>query len=99
MNVHKVSTRIGERELSIETGKLAKQADGAVIVTYGDTSTNSIDVSPDAYQILNEGEYPRDMTWQLAECPDTGPMMYEFQTGSSEYWTSLWVRSTPSSAR
>src|SRR5215467_4147924 len=37
MNVHKVSTRIGERELSIETGKLAKQADGAVIVTYGDT--------------------------------------------------------------
>lgn len=62
------------------------------VVTYGDTSTNSIDVSPDAYQILNEGEYPRDMTWQLAECPDTGPMMYEFQTGSNEYWTSLWVR-------
>jgi polyribonucleotide nucleotidyltransferase len=37
MNVHKVSTQIGERELTIETGKLAKQADGAVIVTYGDT--------------------------------------------------------------
>src|SRR5690242_6024952 len=37
MNVHKVSTKIGERELTIETGKLAKQADGAVIVTYGDT--------------------------------------------------------------
>jgi polyribonucleotide nucleotidyltransferase len=37
MNVHRVSTQIGERELSIETGKLAKQADGAVIVTYGDT--------------------------------------------------------------
>jgi polyribonucleotide nucleotidyltransferase len=37
MNVHKVSTQIGERELSIETGKLAKQADGAVVVRYGET--------------------------------------------------------------
>src|SRR5437868_4428540 len=37
MNVHKVSTMIGERELSIETGKLAKQADGSVIIRYGDT--------------------------------------------------------------
>jgi len=37
MNVHKVSTQIGERELSIETGKLAKQADGSVIVRYGET--------------------------------------------------------------
>lgn len=62
------------------------------VVTYGDTTTNSIDVSPNAYQTLNTGEYPRAMTWQLAKCPDTGPMLYEFQTGSSEYWTSLWVR-------
>lgn len=62
------------------------------VVTYGDTTTNSIDVSPDAYAILNSGEYPRAMTWQLAACPDTGPMMYEFQTGSNEWWTSLWVR-------
>jgi polyribonucleotide nucleotidyltransferase len=37
MNVHTVSTKIGDRELSIETGKLAKQADGSVIVRYGDT--------------------------------------------------------------
>jgi expansin (peptidoglycan-binding protein) len=62
------------------------------VVTYGSTSMNSIDVSPDAYQILNDGEYPRDMTWQFAECPATGPMIYEFQTGSNEWWTSLWVR-------
>jgi expansin (peptidoglycan-binding protein) len=32
------------------------------------------------------------MTWQFAKCPDTGPMLYEFQTGSSQWWTSLWVR-------
>jgi expansin (peptidoglycan-binding protein) len=62
------------------------------VVTYGDTTTNSIDTSPEAYSLLNQGEYPRGMTWQFAECPDTGPMMYEFQTGSNEYWTSLWVR-------
>ena len=32
------------------------------------------------------------MTWQFAKCPDTGKIVYEFQTGSSEWWTSLWVR-------
>jgi expansin (peptidoglycan-binding protein) len=62
------------------------------VVTYGDTSTNSLDVSPDAYALLNANEYPRTMTWQFAKCPDTGAIVYEFQTASSEYWTSLWVR-------
>jgi polyribonucleotide nucleotidyltransferase len=37
MNVYKVSTRIGDRDLTIETGKLAKQADGSVVVSYGET--------------------------------------------------------------
>lgn len=36
-NVNKVQTEIGGRILSIETGKIAKQADGAVIVRYADT--------------------------------------------------------------
>lgn len=62
------------------------------VVTYGDTTPNSIDVSPAAYQILDSGEYPRVMTWQFAKCNDTGPLLYEFQTGSNPYWTSLWVR-------
>jgi len=62
------------------------------VVTYGGTSNDSIDTSAGAFQLLDSGEYPRAMTWQLARCPDTGPMMYEFQTGSSEWWTSLWVR-------
>jgi expansin (peptidoglycan-binding protein) len=62
------------------------------VVTYGDTTPNSIDVSPEAYALLDSGEYPRSMTWQFARCPDTGPMLYEFQTGSNEWWTSLWVR-------
>jgi hypothetical protein len=62
------------------------------VVTYGDTTPNSIDVSPEAYQLLFSGEDPRTMSWQLAKCPPTGAVMYEFQTGSSEWWTSLWVR-------
>src|SRR6185436_9724573 len=37
MNVKKVSAMIGERELSIEIGKLAKQAHGAAYVRCGDT--------------------------------------------------------------
>jgi polyribonucleotide nucleotidyltransferase len=35
--VHSVERQIGGRTLKIETGKLAKQADGAVTVSYGDT--------------------------------------------------------------
>jgi len=62
------------------------------VVTYGDTSTNSIDVSPAAYAVLDSGEFPRSMTWQLARCNDTGAIHYEFQTGSNPWWTSLWVR-------
>jgi polyribonucleotide nucleotidyltransferase len=37
MKVHKVSRTIGNKELSIETGRLAKQADGAAYIRYGDT--------------------------------------------------------------
>ncbi len=35
--IHRVSRNIGGKALSIETGALAKQADGAVMVRYGDT--------------------------------------------------------------
>jgi hypothetical protein len=62
------------------------------VVTYGDTSNDSIDTSPEAFSQLDSGEFPRSMTWQFAKCPDTGPIMYEFQTGANEWWTSLWVR-------
>ena len=36
-NVVKVEREIAGRTLSIETGKIARQADGAVIVRYGET--------------------------------------------------------------
>lgn len=62
------------------------------VVTYGDTTNDAIDVSQTAFDLLNMNEYPRPVTWVSAKCPATGPVMYEFQTGSSDYWTSLWVR-------
>jgi expansin len=62
------------------------------VVTYGVTTPNSIDLSSSAFAALSDGEYPRFMTWHLAKCPDTGPVVYEFQVASSEWWTSLWVR-------
>src|SRR5215212_54760 len=33
----KESIKLGERELTVETGRVAKQADGSVVVRYGDT--------------------------------------------------------------
>src|SRR3954470_10580030 len=35
--IHRVSCEMGGKTLSIETGKLARQADGSVLVSYGDT--------------------------------------------------------------
>ena len=35
--VYTISREIGGRTLTIETGKVARQADGAVVVTYGET--------------------------------------------------------------
>jgi len=37
VNLHKREIRVGSRTISLETGKLAKQADGSVIVRSGDT--------------------------------------------------------------
>src|SRR5215203_3075817 len=37
-NVHRVELDWGGRKLTLETGKVARQADGAVIATYGETT-------------------------------------------------------------
>jgi expansin len=66
----------------------------ARVVTYGVTKgPGDIDVSPSVYQALNpEDAYPRPMTWQLAKCPESGNLRYEWQTEANVWWTSLWVR-------
>ena len=33
----KEKIKVGERELTVETGRIAKQADGSVVISYGDT--------------------------------------------------------------
>jgi polyribonucleotide nucleotidyltransferase len=33
----KESIKLGDKELTVETGKVAKQADGSVVIQYGDT--------------------------------------------------------------
>jgi expansin len=63
------------------------------VITTGETNEpGDIDVSSAAYDLLDSGEYPRAMTWRLVECPDTGDIRYQFQTGASAWWTSFWVR-------
>jgi polyribonucleotide nucleotidyltransferase len=37
-NIHRVQLDWGGRKLTLETGRLARQADGAVFASYGDTS-------------------------------------------------------------
>jgi expansin (peptidoglycan-binding protein) len=70
----------------------------ARVVTYGDTSPNDIDVSPAVCTALTGDAgcdvYPRDMSWQFVQCPDTGNIEYQFQTEANEWWTSLWVRNS-----
>ncbi|HEY6232269.1 MAG TPA: polyribonucleotide nucleotidyltransferase, partial [Pyrinomonadaceae bacterium] len=33
----KESIKLGDKDLTVETGRVAKQADGSVVITYGDT--------------------------------------------------------------
>ncbi len=43
----KESIKLGDKELSVETGKIAKQANGAVVIRYGDTMVLVAAVSAD----------------------------------------------------
>ena len=75
----------------IETGEGFSTV--ARVVTYGKTNEpGDIDVSPAVYEALDQGEWPRAMSWGFTECPDTGTLQYEFQTEANPWWTSLWVR-------
>jgi hypothetical protein len=65
----------------------------ARVVTYGvEQEAGDIDVSPAVFDAITEGEYPRTMTWSFAACPEAGNVLYEFQTETNPWWTSLWVR-------
>jgi hypothetical protein len=75
----------------IETGE--GESIVARVVTYGqEQAPGDIDVSPSVYEAIHHGEFPRNMSWHFARCPDVGALQYEFQTGANAFWTSLWVR-------
>ena len=39
-DIHRVELDWGGRKLTLETGKVARQADGAVLATYGETTVS-----------------------------------------------------------
>jgi len=67
-----VEAKIGEKKLIIETGKLAKQADGAVVVRYGDTVVlttvvaRDLDEVPPYFPLMVDY---REMTYAAGKIP------------------------------
>jgi len=60
---HEVALEVGGRRLSLETGRIAKQADGAVVVTYNDTTVLVTAVSA---RTMREGQdfFPLTVEYQ-----------------------------------
>ena len=86
----KVEARIGRQTLSLEAGKVAKQADGAVLVRYGDTVVLVAAVSARPQMPLDffplRVDY-REMTYAAGKIPggffkrEGRPTMKEVLTG------------------
>ena len=64
MAYHKVEVEFNGQPLTIETGKVARQADGAVIVTYGETKVLCTGVSA---KKMREGQDFSPLTVNYAE--------------------------------
>ena len=64
--IHKKTIEWGGRELTLETGRIARQADGAVLATYGDTTVLATIVS-DKFPKPNLDFFPlgQDPWWLL----------------------------------
>jgi len=69
---HQVQVEVGGRPLTIETGKLAKQANGAVLVKYGDTQllvTACMDPHPNDRDFLPLTVDYREYTYSAGKIP------------------------------
>jgi polyribonucleotide nucleotidyltransferase len=69
---HQVQVEVGGRPLTIETGKLAKQANGAVLVKYGDTQllvTACMDPHPNERDFLPLTVDYREYTYSAGKIP------------------------------
>src|SRR5437870_13826559 len=69
---HQVQVEVGGRPLTLETGKLAKQANGAVLVKYGDTQllvTACMDSHPNDRDFLPLTVDYREYTYSAGKIP------------------------------
>ena len=69
---YKVQVEVGGRTLTLETGKLAKQANGAVLARYGDTwfwSTACMDSRPNPKDFLPLTVDYREYTYSAGKIP------------------------------
>src|ERR1700683_1713815 len=70
--VHQVSVEIGGRELTFETGKMARQAHGAIVARYGDTvvlATACMDSKPTEKDFLPLTVDYRESTYSAGKIP------------------------------
>ena len=83
----KKSVKIGDSELSIEVGRMAKQADGAVVVRYGDTMLLVTAVSA---KEKKDDETPAGFL--------TGTLVVEYQSVALPVWITnsmMFTRGSP----
>src|SRR5487761_458274 len=69
---HQSSVEIGGRRLSLETGKMARQANGAVVLRYGDTvilATACMDSKPTEKDFLPLTVDYREYTYSAGKIP------------------------------
>ena len=69
---HQVSVEIGGRKLTLETGKIAKQANGAIVARYGDTvilNTACMSTKPNDRDFLPLTVDYRENTYSAGKIP------------------------------
>ncbi|MEO5364391.1 MAG: polyribonucleotide nucleotidyltransferase [Magnetococcus sp. DMHC-8] len=90
-NIHRKSIPFGPTELTLETGRIARQADGAVLVTYGETmvlvaATADKTVRPGA-DFFPLGVHYQEKTWAAGRIPG-GFIKRETRPSEKEVLTS-----------
>jgi expansin (peptidoglycan-binding protein) len=83
---------------ALVTTRLGKTIMVRIVTTGYSKAPGDMDLSPAAFKAIHQVDpqgtstHPRPMTWRLVKGPPNGPIVLQYQTGSSQWWTSLWVR-------
>ncbi len=72
---------------------------GSVVVRIVDEcpgcSQGSLDLSETAFGMISPLSAGRvDISWHQVDCPVTGPVTYQYQSGSSQFYTAIQLRNT-----